>query len=167
MILLITSQSFVAVTLATSKHSFLWSLVSSPSVDVINLHQGTVLFDVPIWIVWCTQSTRRCMVNKVLLYTSTYFLFSPLSPVSGDLAHNRCRLSGAELHLVLGTSRPPHWTVLLLVLVPSSSPHCPVWGQSSALLSSGMSTYTECSSLCNNIRVIFLNAACSIKQYMN
>lgn len=79
MILLITSQSFVPVTLATSKHSFLWSLVSSPSIDVINLHQSTVFSDVPIWIVWCTQSTKRCMVNKVLLYTSTYFLFSPHS----------------------------------------------------------------------------------------
>lgn len=141
MILPVTSQSFIPVTLATSKHSSLRSLVSSPFINVINLHRGTVLFDVPVMY-------PRCMVNKVLLYTQTYFLFSPFSPVSGDVAHNRCRLSRAELHPVLGTSRPPHWTVLLLLPVPPSSPHCPVWGQGSALLSSGMSTFTECSSLC-------------------
>lgn len=77
-----------------------------------------------------------------------YFSFSPslcFPAVPGDMAHNWRWLSRAELHPVLGTSRSPNWTVLLLLPVPSPPPHSPVWGQSPPFFSSGRgmsTTYT-------------------------
>lgn len=59
------------------------------------------------------------------------------SPVLGDVAHHRRRLSGAEPHPVLGSGRPAHRPLLLQQHVPSSSSHSTVRGQSAALLSSG------------------------------
>lgn len=64
------------------------------------------------------------------------------SAVPGDLAHDRRRLSGAELHPMLGASRPPDRSILLLLSVSSSPPHSPVRGQSPAFLSTGMHIYS-------------------------
>lgn len=69
---------------------------------------------------------------------NSFLLVTLCSAVPGHLAYDRRRLSRAELHPVLGSSRSSHRSILLLLSVPSSPPHSPVWGQSSAFLSTGM-----------------------------
>lgn len=83
-----------------------------------------------------------CKCYLMYFFYLSFFLFCFYS-VPGDMAHNWCRLSRAESHPVLGASRSSDRPILLLLHVPSTPPHGPVWGQSAPFLSSCTFIHTQ------------------------